>query len=161
MSYELRHKHAYVNNRKKLRKYSQGWDHEVAWQDGTTDFLPIEDLKKSNPAEIAEHVSARKIYKEVAFSRGIPCVIKKREVIISQVTSRIRKTRYKYEIEVPTSLKHAADIYSRNKRTFWRDTIAKETNSIVVEFDALESGKVSPTGHKRTSGHAMFYANMD
>ena len=34
---ELKDKHVYVNNQKKLRKSTKGWDLEVAWQDRTTD----------------------------------------------------------------------------------------------------------------------------
>ena len=52
-SYELRDKHFYVNNQKNLRKPTKGWDLEVAWQDGTTDWLPLKDVKKSTPAEVA------------------------------------------------------------------------------------------------------------
>ena len=83
-------------------------------------------------------------------------MLKKREVIISQVTSRIRIIIYKHGIEVPTSIKHAADIYSRNNNTYWRDDIAKEMSSIGVAFDILETGQMSPVGFKRTSDHIIF-----
>ena len=160
-AYELKDKYVYVNNRKKMRMSTQGWDLEVAWQDGTTDWLPLEDLKKSNHVEVAEYASARKIDNEVAFNWWVPYVLKKREAIISQVTSRIRKTSHKYGIEVPTSLKHAAEIDSRNKNTFWRDAIAMEMSSIGVAFDILETGQVAPVGFKRTSGHIIFDVKMD
>ena len=66
------------------------------------------------------------IDKEVAFKWWVPYVRKKREIIISQVNSRIRKTTQKCGIEVPTSLKNEVKINSRNKNNFWRDTIAKK-----------------------------------
>ena len=111
--------------------------------------------------KVAEHVSARYIENEVAFNWWVPYVLKKREAIISQVTSRIRKTSHKYGIEVPTSLKHAAEIDSRNKNTFWRDAIAMEMSSIGVAFDILENGQVAPVGFKRTSSHIIFDVKMD
>ena len=49
-AYELKDKHACVNTQKKLRKSTQWWDLEVAWQDGTTDWLTLKYLKKTNPA---------------------------------------------------------------------------------------------------------------
>ena len=115
--------------------------------------MPLEDLKKSNHVEVAEHASARNKDNEVAFSWWVPCVLKKREAMISQVTSRTRKTSHKYGIEVPTSLKYAAKIGSRNKNTFWRDATAKQMSVIGVAFDALETGQISPAGLKRTSSY--------
>ena len=88
-------------------------------------------------------------------------MLKKREVIIFQVTTRIRKTIHNHRIEVPTSLKHAAEIYSRNKSTFWRDAIAKEMKSTCVSFDMLETGQVSHVRHEITSGHTILDMNMD
>ena len=71
-------------------------------------------------------------------------MLKEREVITSQVTSRIRRTIHKYGIEVSTSLKHADDIDSENKNTYWRDSIAKEMSSTGVASDALETGQIVP-----------------
>ena len=65
-SYDLKYKHVYVNNQRKLRKYAQGWDLEVACQDGFTEWMPLEDLKRSNPVEVVEHAKSRTIDKEVS-----------------------------------------------------------------------------------------------
>ena len=65
-----------------------------------------------------------------------------REVRMSQVTFRIRRTIHKHGIEVHTSLKHDSDIDSRNKNTHRRDAIAKEMNSMCVAFDMLETGQL-------------------
>ena len=73
-------------------------------------------------------------------------MLKKREVIIFQVASRIRKTTHKHAIEVPTSLNHTAEIDSRNKRTFWQDATSKEIKRTCVAFDMLETGQVSRVG---------------
>ena len=58
----------------------------------------LEDLKKANPVELAENASARNIGKEVAFNWWVPCVLKKKEVITSQVKSKIRNTTQKCRI---------------------------------------------------------------
>ena len=80
---------------------------------------------------------------------------------ISQVTFRIRRTSHKHRIEIPTSLKHAAEIDIKNRNTFWRDAIAKEMSSIGVAFDILETGQVAPIGYRKTSGHIIFDVKMD
>ena len=64
----LKDKHAHDNNQKKLRKSSQGWDLEVIWKDGTTDWLPLDDVKKDKHVEVAEHASARNACKKVSFN---------------------------------------------------------------------------------------------
>ena len=62
----LKDKHVYVSNQRNLCKFTQGWDLEVAWQDGPTDWTPLEDLKRSNPVEVAGSAKSRNIDKEVA-----------------------------------------------------------------------------------------------
>ena len=80
---------------------------------------------------------------------------------MSEVTSRVRRTSHKCRIEVSTSQKHAAEIYSKDKNTHWRDAIAKEMSSTDVAFNMLKTGQIAHVGFKKTSGHAMFHAMMD
>ena len=49
-------------------------------------------------------------------------------------------TSHKHGIDVLTSLKHAAEIDSRNKNTHWRDAVAEEMSNTGVAFDMLETG---------------------
>ena len=43
-------KHYYVKNgRNRLRKHVQGWKLKVMHKDGTTNFMPLNDIKESNP----------------------------------------------------------------------------------------------------------------
>ena len=111
--------------------------------------------------EVAECANARKIDKEIVFYWWGFCLLKNREVMTSQVTSSVRRITHKNGIKVPASLKHVAEIDSRNKNTFWRDTIAKEMKSIHISFHTLETGKVTPIGHNRTSGHMPFDVKID
>ena len=70
-------------------------------EDISTDWMSLEDLKRSNPVGVAEYAKARNIDKEVVFHWWVPYVLKKREMIISQVTSRMRRTSHKHGIDVP------------------------------------------------------------
>ena len=88
-------------------------------------------------------------------------MLNKIEAIVPQVTSRIRRTTHKHGVEVPTSLNHVDDVDSMNKNTFWKDDIAKEMKSIDFAFEMLETVKVAPIGHNRTSGHVMFDVKID
>ena len=39
--HKLKDKYYHVNNQKKIRKSVQGWDIEVIWKDGNTDWMPL------------------------------------------------------------------------------------------------------------------------
>ena len=83
-------------------------------------------------------------------------MLKKIEVTMTQVTSRLRKTTDKHRIEVSKSLNNVAKIDSRNKSTFWRDIIAKEMKITGVASCMIETRQAAPVGHTRTGSHAMF-----
>ena len=55
---------------------------------------------------------------DVALNCWVPFILKKREVKMSLVKSRVRKITYKHRIEVSTSLKLASKTESVTKSTF-------------------------------------------
>ena len=63
-------------------------------------------MKESHPVEVAEYARARGIDKEPAFEWWVPHTLKKRQVILSALKKRIRKTTHKYGIEIPTVGSH-------------------------------------------------------
>ena len=55
----------------------------------------------SNPVQVCEYVISCGIQDEPAFAWWVPYVMQKRDVIVSVVKSRIRRTTHKYGIEMP------------------------------------------------------------
>jgi hypothetical protein len=43
---------------------TRGWDLQVEWRDGSTTWVPLSELKESNPVEVAEYAVANKIAEE-------------------------------------------------------------------------------------------------
>ena len=86
--------------RKHLRKTTVGWKLKVLWKDGTERWIPLKDLKESNPIEVAEYAKAQNIATEPAFRWWLPYVLKKRDRLISAVKMIVRKTTHKYGIDV-------------------------------------------------------------
>jgi hypothetical protein len=82
-------------------------------------------------------------------------------VIVSAVTSRVRKTSHKYGIELPTSVKHAIKINRINGNTLWQDALLKEMGSVCVAFEILGPGMKAPPGWHKASGHLVFDVKMD
>ena len=47
---------------------TKGWQLLVEWKDGTSDWLPLADLKESYPVAVAEYAVNNKIVSEAAFA---------------------------------------------------------------------------------------------
>ena len=77
-------------------------------------------MKESHPVEVAEYARARGIDKEPALEWWVPHTQKKRQVNLSALKKRIRKTTHKYGIEIPTSVEHAFELDRKNGNTYGR-----------------------------------------
>ena len=130
-----------------------GWKLLVKWSDGLESWVPLKDMKESHPVEVADFAKARGIADEPAFSWWVPYMLRKRDVIISKVKSRIRKTTHKYGIEMATSVGHAYEIDKGNGNTLWRDAIKKEMTNVGIAFEVLEEGEHAPVAWRKVSGH--------
>ena len=146
---------------KRLRKSTVGWKLLVKWKDETESWVHLKDMKESHPVEVAEFARARGIADEPAFCWWVPYTLRKRDVILSAVKSRIRKTTHKYGIEMPISIEHAHRIDEANGNTFWRDAIGKEMTNVGIAFEVLEGGKSAPPGWHKVTGHLIFDVKMD
>ena len=146
--------------RRRLRKSTAGWKLLVQWKDGSETWIPLKDLKESHPVEVAEFAKARGIDDEVAFAYWVPFTLWKRDIIISSIKTRAKKSTHKYGIEIPTSVEHAYELDKRNSNTFWQDAIKKEMHNVGIAFEILEDGEQVPVGWKSASGHLVFDVRM-
>ena len=146
---------------KRLRTTTVGWKLLVKWRDQSESWIPLKDLKESHPVEVAEFAKARCIADEPAFAWWVPYTLRKRDVIISAVKSRIRKTTHKYGIEIPNNVAHAYEIDRKNGNTFWRDALAKEMHNVGIAFEVLQEGQRAPVGWSKVTGHLVWDVKMD
>jgi hypothetical protein len=146
---------------KRLRKTTTGWRLLVKWKDQSESWIHLKDMKESHPIEVAEFAKARGIADEPAFVWWVPYTLRKRDVILSAVKSRIRKTTHKYGIEVPTTLKHAYAIDKRDGTSFWKAAVEKEMHNIGVAFEVLLDEQKAPVGWKKVTGHLVWDVKMD
>ena len=108
----------------KTPKYTTaGWELQVEWRDGSASWVPLKDLKVSNPVELAEYAVTNKIDTEPAFNWWVQKVLWKREWIIKKVKSQYWKCTHKYGIELPHSVEEALAIDEQMGTTFWHDAI--------------------------------------
>jgi hypothetical protein len=98
-------------------------------------------MKESHPVETAEFARARGIDDEAAFAYWVPYTLRKRDVIVSAIKSRLKQTSHKYGIEVPTSVKHALELDAMNDNHLWRDALSKEMHNVGIAFSVLDAGQ--------------------
>ena len=64
---------------------TRGWSLLVAWKDGSSDWVPLKDLKDAYPVQIAEYAESNKIANEPAFKWWVHTVLRKRNRIVAKV----------------------------------------------------------------------------
>ena len=146
---------------KKRRQTTQGWQMLVEWRDGTRAWLPLKDMKESHPVDVAEYAKARGIDDEAAFEWWVPYTLRKRDMIVSAVNSRVQRRSHKYGVEVPRSVHEAKLLDAKNGNTFWMDAIRKEMANVGIAFEILGEGEKAPPGWHKASGHLIFDVKMD
>ena len=133
----------------------------VLWSDGSQSWIDLNIMKESNPVEVAEFAMAHGIDKEPAFRWWVPYTLRKRDIIVSAVKTRAKKTTHKYGIEIPRSIAHAQELDSQNGDTLWMDALQKEMTNVGIAFEVLHDGVMAPPGWKKVTGHLIWDVKMD
>ena len=108
-----------------MQKTTKGWKLLVIWKYQSKTWIPLKDLKESNPVKLAEFAKAQCIEDEPAFCWWVPYVLRKRDYIILAVKERVRKITHKYGIEIKESLEEAFRFDKKNSNSFWSDALQK------------------------------------
>ena len=154
-----------VRGRSVPKKTTKGWKLCVEWKDGSTSWVPLKDLKESNPVEVAEYAAANKILSEPAFAWWARYVLRQRDRVIRAATAT-KHTRYqrreeKFGLELPKTVERALDIDKETGTTMWRDAIRKEMLAVGVAFKVLPEGSPRPVAHQQIPCHIIFDIKMD
>jgi Reverse transcriptase (RNA-dependent DNA polymerase) len=145
----------HIQGTNRLRRTTKGCKLLVSWKDGSTDWIPLADMKESYPVQVAEYAVNNKIVSESCFAWWVPHVINKRDRIIKAVKGRVLRRTHKFGIEVPKSVKHALELDEQVGTTFWADAINKEMRNVCTAFDIRHDGKI-PAFHKEIRCHMIF-----
>jgi len=151
-----------TNNGTRRRKLTtKGWSLEVEWNDGTTSWVALRDMKESHPIETAEYCEFNQLADKPAMSWQVPFTLKKKKQIISKVKSKSKKKNQKYGISIPRSVKEALELHKTNGNTLWRDAIAKEMKNVRIAFDVLDKDSNIEPGRTFLECYLIFDVKMD
>jgi Reverse transcriptase (RNA-dependent DNA polymerase) len=142
------------------KQTTRGWSLLVEWRDGSSNWIPLKDLKESYPIQVAEYAVANRIAEEPAFAWWVPYVLRKRNRIISKV--KAAKTKYwirthKFGFKIPKTVEEARQIDAENGNTLWWDAIAQEMKNVRPAFEVWEKSESQiPVGYQRINCHMIF-----
>jgi hypothetical protein len=159
------------NGNKVPKKMTRGWKLLCQWKDDTTTWVPLVNLKDSNPVELAAYAIANHIDQEPAFRWWVNDVIRKRNRIIAKVKRRYCRITHKFGIRLPKTIEEAIQINRETNTTFWTDDIKKEMEKVNIAFDFIEdwtteqvrlgAAKGDFVGFQEIDCHIVFDVKMD
>ena len=128
---------------------------------GSHQWIDPKLLKESIPVKVAKYATSCNIEDEPFFAWWVPYILRKRDAIVSAVTTCMFRTSHKYGIELPTLVKSAIGIDQKTKNTLWQDAFKKEMGNICIAFEILGPKAKAPVGWHKALGHIVFDVNMD
>ena len=141
---------------------TKGWELRIKWKDGSTSWIPLKEIKASNPVEVAEYAVSRSIERESAFAWWVPTTLRTRRRMISRIkTSHKIRKRTKFGVIVPASIDEAKALDLENGNDLWERAIKKELEKVKIAFLLLEDNETPPIGSKLINYHIIFDVKMD
>jgi hypothetical protein len=86
------------NGNRVPKKTTRGWKLLCQWRDGSSSWVPLVDLKDSNPIELAEYAVANRIHEEPAFKWWVSDVLRRRNRIIAKLKRRYWQVTHKFGV---------------------------------------------------------------
>ena len=149
---------------------TRGWEHLVRFKDQSLDWVPLKDLKESNPIELAEYAVANCLIEEPAFKWWVLKVLHHCYCIISKVKSCYWCTTHKFGIKLPHSIEKAIQINEVTGTDFWQRAINREMAKVKVAWkvheghtpEQVHNGEVPELQSFQEIGcHCIFDVKMD
>ena len=75
--------------------------------------------------------------------------IKKRNVIIAAIKSRLEAATYKYGVEIPSSIEYAIRLDAINRNRLCQEALDKEMHNVSFAFEILSTGAPVTVGWKK------------
>ncbi|CAJ1941171.1 unnamed protein product [Cylindrotheca closterium] len=138
------------------RHTTAGWDFYVTWKDGSSNWIPLKDMKESFPIEVADYTISKGIQDKPAFAWWVPHIVRKRARFLGMVKSKYWERTHKYGIRIPKSIREAIKIDKENGDTLWEDSIQMEMKNNQIAFEEFDGDVEKLMGYKKITGHLVF-----
>jgi hypothetical protein len=140
---------------------TSGWEICISWQDGSTLWHPLSDVKNSFQLQMAEYAKDNKLENEPAFSWWVNHTLKKKKRLIKSTKTRCAKWPHKFSIYIPRTVEEALKIDKDTNTSHWRNAIHEEMTNNRKAFQFQEENEKVPIGYKWIRCHMIFDVKMD
>jgi hypothetical protein len=127
----------------------------IKWANGSKLWIALKDMNESHLIETAEFARARHIADEPVFAWWVSYTLRKCNIVLCKMKTRIQRTTHKYGIEVSTGIEYAMQLDRQNGNSFWQDTLALKMTNVGVAFKVLERSQLVPPGWKKVMDHLV------
>ena len=129
----------------------------VQWKYGSTTWEILKDMKNSYPLQMDKYAVHHHIAGEPAFAWWIHNVLANRNHIIVKLNSKYWVRTHKFGVNISKLVQEAKSFYEENENSLWWDSIHKETNKIIPDFEVWEK-EISefPPGYQNITCHTIF-----
>jgi hypothetical protein len=132
-------------------------------------WVPVSELKASNPVQVAEYAVANHLVKEPTFAWWVKDALRHRNQIISKVKSRYWKTTHKFGIRLPHSVQQASlQIDEETGTDLWHRVIEREMRNVRPAFECWDEGTIEDArtgkrlvGYQEITCHMVFDIKME
>jgi hypothetical protein len=101
---------------------------------GSSDWMPLKDIKDSYPVQIEEYAMANKIANEPAFNWWVHTVLRKCNRNMAKVKHYYWRQTHKFGIRLPKTIAEALTIDDETGTGFWRKALGKEMAKVKVAW---------------------------
>jgi len=140
---------------------AKGWLFHFLWADGSTSWEALQNLKESNPLEVAEYAKQHNLLNEPAFSWWAKHVLKRRRRVVQKVKTCYWQRTHKYGVRLLKTVAEALQLDKENGNQLWYEAIQKEMKNVQIAFKFLEDSESAPVGYKKIPCHIIFDVKMD
>ena len=114
-------------------------------------------MKDSFTIELSEYAVENWIASKPAFLWWVPCILKKREQIISKLKTKYWHQSSKYGIKVPISAEEAQQLYHANGNTLLMDALQDNMKTVWPAFKVFEGAESGiPKEYQRIRCHIIW-----
>mgnify|MGYP003321204368 FL=1 len=150
------------------KKTTRGWSLLVNWKDGCSSWVPLSDLRISNPIEVSEYAVAHNLCHEPAFNWWVHHTLRQRKRMIGKIQKKYWRTTHKFGVQLPHSVAEALRIDKETGTDYWAKAIAKERNRVRIAWEARDDLDVNKCragdqliGFTEIKCHMIFDVKMD
>lgn len=151
-------KTASKQNRRRIT--TKGWEIQVKWNDGSSDWVALKDLKASFPVELAEFAVLKEIDDQPAFAWWVPYTLRKRNRNLAKLKTKYWERMHKYGVKIPKNMREAIAFDEENQNTLWYDAIMKEMKNVCIAFERFDGNVEDLIGYEEITCHLIFDVKM-